>query len=87
MQFPDNPDDPADDQADDDQAHDQAHDQADELDEGIGDDAEPGQCSRVVLRRLVDALTASLEASGIEPDPSLAAALDVAIAELAWTSP
>ena len=83
MQFPDNPDDPADDQADDDQAH----DQADELDEGFGDDAEPGQCSRVVLRRLVDALTASLEASGIEPDPSLAAALDVAIAELAWTSP
>ena len=79
MQFPDNPDDPADDLADDDQAH--------ELDDSFGDDAEPGQCSRVVLRRLVDALTASLEASGIEPDPNLAAALDVAIAELAWTSP
>lgn len=90
MQFPDNPDDltgdPADDQADDDQAHDQAHDQADELDDGFGDDAEPGQCSRVVLRRLVDALTASLEASGIEPDPDLAAALEVARAELEWTS-
>lgn len=87
MQFPDNPDDPADDPADDQADDDQAHDQADELDDGFGDDAEPGQCSRVVLRRLVDALTASLEASGIEPDPNLAAALDVAIAELAWTSP
>ncbi len=83
MQFPDNPDDPtgdpADDQADDDQAH--------ELDDGFGDDAEPGQCSRVVLRRLVDALTASLEASGIEPDPYLAAALEVARAELEWSCP
>ena len=87
MQFPDNPDDltgdPTDDQADDDQAH----DQADELDDGFGDDAEPGQCSRVVLRRLVDALTASLEASGIEPDPDLAAALEVARAELEWSCP
>ena len=79
MQFPDNPDDQADD--------DQAHDQADELDDGFGDDAEPGQCSRVVLRRLVDALTASLEASGIEPDPDLAAALEVARAELEWSCP
>ena len=82
MQFPDNQDDPTGDPADD-QADD---DQADELDDGFGDDAEPGQCSRVVLRRLVDALTASLEASGIEPDPDLAAALEVARAELEWTS-
>ena len=77
MQFPDNPDDLTGDPTD---------DQADELDDGFGDDAEPGQCSRVVLRRLVDALTASLEASGIEPDPDLAAALEVARAELEWTS-
>ena len=82
MQFPDNQDDPTGDPADD-QADD---DEADELDDGFGDDAEPGQCSRVVLRRLVDALTASLEASGIEPDPDLAAALEVARAELEWTS-
>ncbi len=87
MQFPDNPDDPTGDPADDLADDDQAHDQADDLDDGFGDDDAPAQCSRVVLRRLVDALTASLEASGIEPDPALAAALDVALSELEWTSP
>ena len=61
-------------------------DQADDLGGDFEDDAAPSLCSRVVLRRLVDAITASLEASGVEPDPALAAALDVAVSELEWTA-
>ena len=80
MQFPDDQaEDPTDDQADDD-------DQAEDMEDYFADYAAPAQCNRVVLRRLVDALMASLEASGIEPDPALAAALDVARAELEWTA-
>lgn len=64
-------------------------DQADPLEllaEDLDDDAPEPMCCRVVLRRLVDALTASLEASQATPDPELAAALDVARGELEWTA-
>ena len=79
MQFPDDQaEDPTDDQDDD--------DQADGMEDDFAYEPAPTQCNRVVLRRLVDALMASLEASGIEPDTELASALDVARAELDWTA-
>jgi|GEM_PF-3550274 len=69
-----------------DEEADPTNDEAGDMVDDFEDDALPTHCSRVVLRRLVDAITASIEASGIEPDPALAAALDVAISELEWTA-